>query len=160
MKLAARFHRSLSLLADVLDHDLLMKAGMRLVGGFGIGTAGLGVACAVALAGCVTPSIPIPPPDPSRMSFALTTTGPDPTATFTYPANVNYEDAVVFVYNRDRGTGIIQTAAANGSVGPTMPVTAAAGEQINVTFQIDDQSVSTCIRLREGAQDPTSYCDR
>ena len=97
----------------------------------------------------------IPPPDPGQMRFSLTGT----TAVFEYPANVNYEEAVVFVYNRDRGVGIIEAARPDGSVGPTAPVEAALGEQIDVTFQRDDQSVSTCIRLREGPQDPTSYCD-
>lgn len=120
----------------------------------------IGLVGLVGHAGCVTPSIPIPPPDPGQMRFALTVEGGASSAVFEYPANVNYEGAVVFIYNRDRGTGIIEAARPDGSVGPTAPVDAALGEQIDVTFQRDDQSVSTCIRLREGAQDPTSYCDQ
>ena len=32
-------------------------------------------------------------------------------------------------------------------------------EQLSVTFQLEEYSVSTCVRVREGAQDPTAYCD-
>lgn len=111
------------------------------------------------LGGCITPSIPIPPPDPGRMTFALTVSGQDSTATFAYPANVNYVDSIVFVFNRDRGVGVIETARSDGSVGPTAPLPAALGEQIVVSFQREDQTVSTCIRLREGAQSATDYCN-
>jgi hypothetical protein len=111
------------------------------------------------LGGCITPSIPIPPPDPSLMEFAVTGTGNDTTATFTYPANQNYRGSIVFVYDRDRGRGIIEAARPDGSVGPTQPVQAALGEQIVVTFQREDQTVSTCIRLRNGPQSATDYCD-
>lgn len=119
----------------------------------------LALALALALAGCITPSIPIPPPDPAQMTFQLQGEVGDHTATFEYPPNVNYEDAIVFVYNRDRGVGIIEAARPDGSVGPTAPVRAELGEQMVVTFQRDDQTVSTCIRLREGAQSAISYCD-
>jgi len=111
------------------------------------------------LGGCITPSIPIPPPDPGRMTFAVTVSGQDSTATFAYPPSVNYVDSIVYVFNRDRGTGIIETARADGSVGPTAPLPAALGEQIVVSFQREDQTVSTCIRLREGAQSATDYCN-
>ena len=113
----------------------------------------------LALAGCNTPSIPIPPPDPALMTFTLAGEPGDHVASFSYPANVHYEDAVVFVYNRDRGVGIIEAARLDGSVGPTAPVRAELGEQIVVSFQRDDQSSSQCIRLREGAQNGLDYCD-
>jgi len=113
---------------------------------------------ALAFAGCITPSIPIPPPDPELMTFEVTTTANDSSATFTYPANVNYVGSVVFVYNHDRGVGIIENTRPDGSVGPTNPVNAALGDQIVVTFQKEDQTISTCIRLREGAQSSTDYC--
>jgi hypothetical protein len=117
------------------------------------------IAGLVALAGCVTPSIPIPPPDPARMNFDVTVDGSgNSSAVFTYPAEVNYQNALVYVFNRDRGTGIIETAHADGSVGPTTPVGAAVGEQVVVTFERDDQTVSSCVRLREGAQSATDYC--
>lgn len=112
----------------------------------------------VALGGCITPSIPIPPPDPALMSFVVTSDGNTSSATFEYPANDNYANAIVFVFNRDRGVGVIETARSNGSVGPTAPVTAALGEQIVISFQRDDQTVSTCVRLRQGSQSATDYC--
>jgi hypothetical protein len=37
-------------------------------------------------------------------------------------------------------------------------VSAALGEQIVVTFQREDQTISTCIRLRNGQQSSTDYC--
>lgn len=111
------------------------------------------------LGGCITPSIPIPPPDPGRMTFAITVSGQSSTATFSYPPDVNYESSIVFVFNRDRGMGIIEAARPDGSVGPTAPLPAAIGEQIVVSFQREDQTASTCIRLREGAQSATDYCN-
>jgi hypothetical protein len=111
-----------------------------------------------ALGGCITPSIPIPPPDPGRMTFAVTVEGPNSTATFAYPPDVNYVDTIVFVFNRDRGVGVIESAKADGSVGPTAPLSAAVGEQIVISFQREDQTVSTCIRLRDGAQNANDYC--
>lgn len=108
------------------------------------------------VSGCITPSIPIPPPDPAKMVFEVDGVGG--TAVFSYPPDVNYQGALVFVFNRDRGVGVIQQANADGSVGPTQPVAAAVDEQLVVTFQRDDQTVSTCIRLRNGNQDPTNYC--
>jgi hypothetical protein len=109
-------------------------------------------------AGCITPSIPIPPPDPELMTFMVTGDAAASSATFSYPANVNYERSIVFVYNRDRGLGIIEASRPDGSVGPTRPVSAALGEQIVVTFQREDQTISTCIRLRNGQQSSTDYC--
>lgn len=110
------------------------------------------------LGGCITPSIPIPPPDPGRMTFAVKVEGQDSTATFAYPPDINYIDSIVFVFNRDRGVGVIEAARSDGSVGPTAPLAAALGEQLVVTFQREDQTVSTCIRLRDGAQSSTDYC--
>jgi hypothetical protein len=111
------------------------------------------------LGGCITPSIPIPPPDPRQMTFAIKLEGQDSTATFAYPANINYVDSIVFVFNRDRGSGVIQQARSDGSVGPTAPIAAAVGEQIIVSFQREDQTASTCVRLREGAQNANDFCD-
>lgn len=118
----------------------------------------LSILALVVLGGCITPSIPIPPPDPGKMTFAIMVEGGKSTATFAYPPDVNYVDTIVFVFNRDRGVGVIEAARADGSVGPTAPLAAAIGEQIVVTFQREDQTVSTCIRLREGAQNPNDYC--
>jgi hypothetical protein len=121
--------------------------------------AGVVVAAGFALGACITPSIPIPPPDPGLMTFAVTGDGANTTATFTYPADINYQNSILFLYNRDRGLGIIEATRPDGSVGPTRPLTAAIGEQIVVTFQREDQTISTCIRLRNGQQSSTDYCN-
>lgn len=123
-----------------------------------IARAGIFAGLVAGVPGCITPSIPIPPPDPGLMTFVVTGDGASTSATFTYPANTNYRESIVFVYNRDRGLGIIEASRPDGSVGPTQPVQAALGEQIVVTFQREDQTVSTCVRLRNGAQSATDYC--
>ena len=117
-----------------------------------------GVVTGLLLGGCITPSIPIPPPDPVLMTFLVMGDGANTTATFSYPADHNYVGSIVFVYNRDRGLGIIEATRPDGSVGPTQPVRAALGDQIVVTFQREDQTVSTCVRLRNGTQSSTDYC--
>ena len=93
------------------------------------------------------------------MTFAVTGDGANSSATFTYPADVNYQDSILFLYNRDRGLGIIEATRPDGSVGPTPQLSAAIGEQIIVTFQREDQTISTCIRLRNGQQSATDYCN-
>jgi hypothetical protein len=108
--------------------------------------------------GCITPSIPIPPPEPELMEFDVDGAGATSAATFTYPANINYERSILYLYNRDKGVGIIEATRPDGSVGPTRPLSAELGDQIVVAFQRDDLSVSTCIRLREGAQSPFDRC--
>jgi len=105
------------------------------------------VVTVAALAGCVTPSIPIPPPDPQQMRFEIDATAGN--ATFEYPANGNYADAVVYVFNRTAGSGIITTARADGSVGPTDPFPATLDDEIAITFENDVQIVSTCVVLTE-----------
>jgi len=118
----------------------------------------LAIGLAVVLGACITPSIPIPPPDPAQMTFTF---DPDPlnkTASFSYPPNVNYIDSIVIVYNRAKGKGVIEDAHPDGSVGPTDPLPADVGDEVVVSFQRDDQTVSTCVRLREGAQSSTDYC--
>ena len=116
----------------------------------------LGIAGLVG--GCITPSIPIPPPEPELMEFVVTGEGAASSASFTYPANINYERSILYLYNRDQGVGIIEATRPDGSVGPTRPLSARLGDQIVVAFQRDDLSVSTCIRLRNGAQSRTDYC--
>jgi hypothetical protein len=111
------------------------------------------------LGGCVTPSIPIPPPEADLMTFRLTGEPGNTVASFEYPQHPTLQGAVVYVYNRDKGKGIIEAANPDGSVGPTEPVRADLGDQIVVSFVRDEQTASTCIRLREGQQSSTSYCD-
>jgi hypothetical protein len=108
-------------------------------------------------AACVTPSIPIPPPSPERMEFAIDTSAG--LATFSYPANKNYADAIVYVFNRDRKVGVITVADPTGRVAATPSFAAGLGEQVNVTFEREDQAVSTCVRLRNGNQSNTDVCD-
>lgn len=112
----------------------------------------------VVLGGCITPSIPIPPPDPARMTFDVNVIEGSSFAVFAYEPEDNYIGSIVFLYNRELGVGIIQNANADGSVGPTAPLAASIGHQIVVTFEREDQTVSTCIRLREGPQSSTDYC--
>jgi hypothetical protein len=81
------------------------------------------------------------------------------TTRFSYPATNIYADSTVYVFNRDRGIGVITTSASDGHVEPSAPFAAALGEQIVVTFERDQQAVSTCIRLRNGAQSAADACD-
>jgi hypothetical protein len=110
----------------------------------------------ITSAGCLTPSIPIPPPDPSLMTFAITPASG--VASFSYPATQNYIGSVVYVFNRDKGAGVIETARPDGSVGAPAPLPAAVGDAVVITFEHVDQTVSTCIRLRDGTQSSTDYC--
>ena len=113
---------------------------------------------ALAVQSCITPSIPIPPPDPSQMTFQLQGDIGNTSASFTYPSNINYEDSVVFVFNRTKGVGIIETAHPDGSVGPTAAVRADLADEMVISFQREDQTVSTCIKLREGSQSGNPPC--
>ncbi len=115
---------------------------------------------AVLVGGCITPSIPIPPPDPELMDFMVTGGTTGTTASFSYPADQNYINATVFILNRNTGLGIIDEARTDGSVGPTPAFGATLGDQVVVTFEATAQTVSTCIRLRDGSQSSTDYCDQ
>lgn len=114
------------------------------------------VAVLVGLAGCITPSIPIPPPEPSNMSFAIDVEAG--AATFRYGPEPNFSDAIVYVYNRTQRQGLITAARADGSVGPTQPFPAAAGDNVAVTFETPDTVVSTCVVVREGVPSIGEYC--
>jgi hypothetical protein len=115
----------------------------------------LGVALVLGGASCVTPSIPIPPPEAQNMSFTVDVSVG--TATFQYAASVNFGGARVYVLNLTQGRGIIDTAREDGSVGPTAPFPAAIDDQVSITFETDDQAVSTCVVVREGV--PSQICD-
>jgi hypothetical protein len=108
------------------------------------------------LGGCITPSIPIPPPEPMAMTFALDLQAES--ATFSYRATDRYALALVYVFNDTRGVGVIDTAREDGSVGPTAPFPAAVGEQVVVTFEVEDTSVSRCVILREGTPSAFDSC--
>lgn len=116
------------------------------------------IGLAAGLAGCVTPSIPIPPPSPSEMSFAVTVddAGQINSASLTYPAKENYKGGIAYVYNRTLGIGVINDVNVDGSIGPTTPVAAELNNALVISIENDDQTVSTCVLLREGT--PASVC--
>ncbi len=113
----------------------------------------------VSLAGCVTPSIPIPPPDPSQMTVQITP--PDSTSTGTgvmsYPSNDLYEAGTAYVFNDTVGSGVIQRISDDGSF-TTQPFPAVVGNQVVVSITTNQQTVSTCVVLRDGQQSGTDYC--
>jgi hypothetical protein len=109
----------------------------------------------LTIAGCITPSIPIPPPDPDQMMFELQAGG---VATFSYSPDGAYDGATVYVFNRVKGVGVIDTARADGSVGPTLPFPAAIGDSVVVSFSRNQQTVSSCIVLRQGRQSSADLC--
>ncbi len=109
----------------------------------------LSLALALLLGACLgSPTVPIPPPDPQRMVFDLDTTGG--TAVFTYDGDTSYANAVVYVFNRDQGVGVITTAEADGSVAPTDPFAGNAGDNVVVTFELDSQLGSNLRRAAAG----------
>lgn len=112
----------------------------------------------IVFTGCITPSIPIPPPDPSEMTFDISTTGSDSSAVFTYPPTDSYKNGTVYLFDRANGNGIIKVANADGSFGPTLPLPAVAGDQVVVSIENVDQTVSTCVVLQQGAQSPNHVC--
>jgi len=92
------------------------------------------------------------------MSFHISVNGAVSEAVFQYPPTAAYVGGDATVYNLAIGQGIIQHANTDGSIGPTLPLPASAGDNIIVSVENSKQTVSTCIVLREGAQDPTVYC--
>ena len=118
----------------------------------------LALIAVLGLAGCVTPSIPIPPPDPSLMTFTVTVDGSGVItgASFQYPPTVSYVGGVAYVYNRSIGIGAIQAVNGDGSIGPTPVVAASENDQMVISVENDEQTVSTCVLLRAGT--PASYC--
>jgi hypothetical protein len=107
--------------------------------------------------GCVTPSVPIPPPAPEKMTFAVDPAGG--VATFEFDPDPSYALAVVYLFNRSRGTGIITVAQDDGRVAMTPPFQAIAGDEIVVTFEVETQLASTCILLADGQASSSRECD-
>ncbi len=103
-----------------------------------------------------TPSVPIPPPEPEKVSFALDLTAG--VASFQYEASASASNAIVYVFNRDIGEGIITTAENDGSVGPTDPFPARVGDNIVITFETEDQLSSTCVKMADGQSSSASEC--
>lgn len=113
---------------------------------------------AVALLGaCVTPSVPIPPPEPEKMVFDVEPD--DGTAQFVYDPDPSYAFAIVYIFNRDIGDGIITTARDDGSVGPTAPFAAEENDELVISFEKGEQLSSRCIVVREGRSSSAFECD-
>jgi hypothetical protein len=111
---------------------------------------------ALVLTGCFTPSVPIPPPEPEKMAFEVSLEVG--TARFTYDADPSYESAIVYVFNRDKGEGVITTARSDGSVAPTEPFPADEGDEVVVTFEVESQLASTCVELHSGRSSSEYEC--
>ncbi|HEY0251085.1 MAG TPA: hypothetical protein VGC41_06135 [Kofleriaceae bacterium] len=114
----------------------------------------------VVASACVTPSIPIPPPDPSLMEFDIQL-GSDGSsnAVFSYPANKNYEGATAYLLDSNTGGGVFHLVNADYSIGPLQPLPAKQGDQVVITIEGGDETVSRCVILRQGSQDPNTYCN-
>ena len=121
-----------------------------------LAAVGLALASTVLVA-CTTPSVPIPPPEPERMSFQVDVQGGS--AQFAYEPAASYANAVVYVFNRDQGQGVITTAADDGSVAATPPFPAAEGDNVVVSFELEQQIASTCVILRDGQSSSAFECD-
>lgn len=114
---------------------------------------------AMASSACITPSIPIPPPDPGQMTFDIEDLGAaGSTATFTYPPDKNYEGATAYVFDVNNGGGVFHVVNADFSIGP-MTLAAKAGDQVVISIEGGEQTVSRCVVLRQGTQDPNTYCN-
>ena len=111
---------------------------------------------AAVLAACATPSIPIPPPSPENMAFEVDADAG--VASFTYRRNADYAHAIVYVFNRDAGEGIIATADGEGAVA-TQPFPAADGDEVVVTFELESQLASTCVVVANGPSSSGRVCD-
>lgn len=92
------------------------------------------------------------------MNFAITVENSVSTAVLTYPPDPNYEGGIVYVFNHDIGRGVFQNVNADNSIGPTQPLQAAVGHQLVISVEHIDQTASRCIVLRDGPQDPNTYC--
>ena len=110
------------------------------------------------LTSCLTPSVPIPPPEPEYMVFTHDPVNGE--ASFTFDPAPTFANAIVYIFNRDQGVGIIETAAADGSVGPTRTFSAELDDRIVVTFDIGVQLAATCVRLQDGRSSSALECDQ
>jgi hypothetical protein len=114
------------------------------------------LAVGVSLFSCTTPSVPIPPPEPGNISFSVDIDAGQ--ASFSYRPAPSFANAIVYVFNRDAGVGVITMAEDDGSVAPTQPFAAMDGDEVLVTFELEDQLASTCVVLREGQSSSANEC--
>ena len=80
-------------------------------------------------------------------------------ARFTFDPDPSYSGAIVYVYNRDLGVGIIETADVDGSVGPTRTFAASLGDSVVITFELATQLSTTCVEFQEGRSSSALECD-
>ena len=73
-------------------------------------------------------------------------------------ANADFGGAVVYVFNRDVGTGVITTARDDGSVGPTAPFPANVDDEVVISFELEAQFGSTCVRVAQGQSSSANEC--
>ncbi len=133
----------------------------------------LALAALLALVGCISPTVPVPPPDPENMVFEvdeLPSGGDFGVARFSYDGDASLGGAVVYVFNQTLGEGVITTAEADGSVPLTAPfpvsavgepgdVGAAIGDEITISFELEEQVSSTCVRIAAGRSSFAARCD-
>lgn len=110
-----------------------------------------------AAGACNTPSVPIPPPRPDDVFFEV---DPDEAfGRFSHGPRADFGDAIVYVFNRDVGRGVISTANPDGSVDPTDTFPAIAGDRILITFEVETQLASICLKLEPGRSSAEHRCD-
>ncbi len=112
---------------------------------------------ALASAGCITPTIPIPPPDPTEMMGHFSLVNGVSTVSLTYPSDHNYCGGIAYLYDRTLQSGSIRAVNGDCSVGPIV-TQASANDPTDFTVQVGQQTVSTCVRLQEGAQSAADLC--
>ncbi len=117
----------------------------------------IAIAVVAFVGACNTPSVPIPPPEPEDMAFEIDTD--TNVVTYSSSANPSYGGAVVYVFNRSQGIGVITTAESDGSVEPTPPFPGFDGDQIVVTFELESQLAAVCVELHDGASSSAFECD-
>jgi hypothetical protein len=112
---------------------------------------------ALGAAACNTPSVPIPPPSPDDVFFEVD--ADEAFGRFSHQPRADFASAIVYVFNRDVGRGVITTANPDGSVDPTDPFPAVAGDRILITFEVETQLTSICLELRPGRSSAEHRCD-
>jgi len=117
----------------------------------------IGIAVLALVGACFTPSVPIPPPEPEDMAFEVDTD--TNTVRFSHDANVSYRGAVVYVFNRTQGVGLIVTANSDGSVSPTAPFAGGDGDQVVVTFELETQLAAVCVEIHDGQSSSAFECE-
>ena len=78
--------------------------------------------------------------------------------TFAYEPHPVNAGAVVYVFNRTQGVGVITVAEENGQVNPTAPFPGAEGNQVVITFELDVQRAATCVEIHDGPSSSAYEC--